>query len=180
MGSDAQDSMQVDQALSLHDDSLFDRVVLYAATALFASTIALATVQVAVRQFGLELFGLAHWTEPAARYVLIVATYLGAAVASRNGEHIKMEFLLDRLENRYPRARRVLDLLVAALVALFVAVALRGTAGSAAAGWETSIGGIGFVTAGTLYLGIACGLAVMLLYELGNLADRLRALGGEG
>lgn len=168
------DGLEFDQSLSLRADTAFDRAVIYLATALFALTIVLASIQVLLRQLGLDPYGLAYWTEPAARYVLIVATYFGAAVASRNNEHIKLEFLLDKLEERYPNVRLAFDLAVAVLVVTFVVVALGGTGGNAIGSWETQIGGIGVVSSGMLYLGIAAGLAAMLLYETINLGERVR------
>ena len=170
--------MEFDQSLDLKRNTIFDAVILYVATGLFALTIVLATVQVIVRVFEIGIFGGMHWTEPAARFILIVATYWGAAVASRNDEHIRMNYVLDKLEENYPRVRSAFEVIVAIIVIVFVAVALRGTIGSSHANWYTSIGGIGFVTSGVLYLGISIGLAVMLYYEGANFLERARIVTG--
>ncbi|MDL5363382.1 TRAP transporter small permease [Halalkalicoccus sp. NIPERK01] len=158
--------MEIDQSLDLERDHLFDRIVLYSATGLFAITIVLTTIQIFVRLLGLPTFGVLHWTEPAARFILIVATYIGAAVAVRNSEHISIQFLLERLTGWNPRIGLTIQILGELIVIGFLLVALRGTIGTAIGNWATSIGGIGFVTAGNLYLGIAIGIALMLVYAV--------------
>lgn len=158
--------MEIDQSLDLHRDHLFDRIVLYSATGLFTFTIVLTTIQVFVRLLNIPTFGFLHWTAPAARFVLIVATYLGAAVAVRNSEHIAIRFLLERLRGWKPRIGLTVQLLGKLIVIGFLLVALWGTTLATIGDWTTSIGGIGFVTAGHLYLGIGIGVALMLIYAL--------------
>ena len=160
--------MEIDQSLNLKRDTLFDRAVLNTATGLFTFTIVLTTLQVFIRWLSLPTFGVLHWTEPAARFILIVATYFGAAVALRNGEHISIRFLLERLREWNATVGRVVDILGDLIVIGFIAIALRGTIGTAVGDWTTSIGGIRFVTSGHLYLGISAGLGLMLLYALAD------------
>ncbi len=167
--------MEIDQSLNLKRDTLFDAVVLYTATFLFAMTIVLATVQVVIRT--LDLPFTAPWTEAGARFTLIVATFLGAAVASRNREHIKMSFVLDRLEARMPRLRMAFDLISSLVVIVFVIVAIWATVPAAMTNWYSDLGGVGFVTTGRLYLGIAIGLSLMLVYEVLNLYEDVRRSG---
>lgn len=156
--------MEIDQSLDLKHEHLFDRIVLYTATGLFTVTIILTTIQVFVRLLDLPTFGFLHWTEPAARFILIVATYIGAAVAVRNNEHISIQFLLERLTEWNPRVGLTIQVLGELIVISFLVVALQGTAITAVGDWATSIGGIGFVTAGHIYLGIAIGIALMVIY----------------
>lgn len=165
--------MEIDQSLGLKRDNPFDAIVLYTATALFALTIILTVLQVAVRVFGI---GGLHWTEPVARFILIIGTYFGAAVATRNREHIKIDLVLEKLTVNRPDVRRILDSLVAISVVLFVVVAFRSTAGAAIANWTTSIGGTALITSGMLYLGISVGLGLMLVYEVMNLKSSIRNL----
>lgn len=156
--------MEIDQSLDLKRDHPVDRVVLYSATALFTATIVLTTLQVFIRLLNIPSFGILHWTQPAARFVLIVATYLGAAVAIRNNEMIAIQFLLERLTNWRPWLGYLVKVIGKLVTVGFLLVALEGTAVTAVDDWATSIGGIGFVTSGHLYLGIGVGLALMLLY----------------
>lgn len=168
--------MEIDQSLDLKRDNLFDKIVLYAATGLFTLTIVLTTLQVFIRWLNLPTFGFLHWTEPAARFVLIVATYLGAAVAVRNNEHIAIRFLLDRLTNWKPRIGNTVKILGQLVVIAFLLIALWGTILTTIGDWTTSIGGIGFVTSGHLYLGIAVGIALMLVYAVVGLVATVRGL----
>lgn len=161
--------MEVDQSLDISQDSLFDRIVLYLAAGMFALMIVLATMQVLIRTLNLPI--TAQWTEPAARFILIVATFFGAAVASRNREHIRMTFVLDKLEDHRPDIRKSFDLISSIVVVVFVAFALTGTVPATFNNWESNLGGVGFLTSGMLYLGISIGLACMLVYELQVLYD---------
>lgn len=166
--------MEIDQSLDLRQDTLFDRAVLHTATGLFTLTIVLTTLQVFIRWLNLPTFGFLHWTEPAARFILIIATYIGAAVALRNNEHISIRFLLERLRNRNPLVGRIVTILGDLIVIGFLGIALRGTAETTYVDWTTSIGGIGFVTSGHLYLGISVGLGLMLLYALADFAVAIK------
>lgn len=168
--------MEIDQSLGLKRDTVFDAVVLYIATALFTLTIVLTVAQVTVRVFDL---GTLHWTEPVARFILIVGTFFGAAVATRNHEHIKINLLLDKLTQDRPVLRLVLDSIVGIIVVLFVLIAVRSTAGAAMNNWNTSIGGTRVITSGMIYLGITVGLGLMLVYEVVNLSESLRGLIGD-
>jgi TRAP-type transport system small permease protein len=158
--------MDIDQDLGLSRDSTFDAAILYFTTALFAITIALTVVQVFARQLGLQSYGPLYLTEPLARFTLIVATFLGAAVAARNNENIKMTLITDRLEGYSPAAARSLRIFSSVVVIGFVAIAMAATFMAAFGNWNTSIGGVRIVTEGYLYLGISIGLAIFLFYEL--------------
>ncbi|NGM67960.1 TRAP transporter small permease subunit [Natronolimnobius sp. AArcel1] len=155
--------MEVDQSLDISQESLFDRVVLFLAAGMFTLMIVLATMQVLIRTLNLPI--TAQWTEPAARFTLIVATFFGAAVASRNREHIRMTFVLNKLEEKRPDVRQVFDLISSVVVVVFVVFALSGTVPAIVNNWNSNLGGVGFVTSGLLYLGISVGLACMLIYE---------------
>ncbi|NHN49426.1 TRAP transporter small permease subunit [Halostella sp. JP-L12] len=166
--------MEIDQSLDLKRDHVFDKLVLYGATALFGLTIVLTTLQVFIRWLDLPTFGFLHWTEPAARFVLIVATYVGAAVAVRNNEHIAIQFLLERLTRWKPRVGVTVQLLGKVVAIGFLAIAFWGTTLRAIDDWTTSIGGIDIVTSGHLYLGIAVGVGLMLLYAVVDIVELVR------
>lgn len=165
--------MEIDQDLGLRRDSRFDAIILYTVTALFGITIVLTVLQVFVRQLGLQSLGPMYLTEPLARFTLIIATFLGAAVAARNEENIKMTLITDRLESYSPSAARSLQLLSSAIVIGFVALAMVATLRAALGDWTTSIGGVRIVTEGYLYLGISIGLAVFLFYEIVKIREQL-------
>lgn len=167
--------MEIDQSLDLKRDHVIDKLVLYGATALFGLTIVLTTLQVFIRWLDLPTFGFLHWTEPAARFVLIVATYVGAAVAVRNNEHIAIQFLLERLTRWKPRIGLTVQILGKIVGIGFLAIAFWGTTVRALDDWTTSIGGIGVVTSGHLYLGISVGIGLMLLYAVVDIVELARS-----
>lgn len=168
--------MEIDQALDLKKDTVFDKAILYTATGLFALTIILTSIQVFIRWLNIPTFGFLHWTQPAAQYILIIATYLGAAVALRNNEHIAIRFLLERIENWNASLGRAFRIFSNLVIIAFLAVALRATAVSAVDAWSTSIGGIGFVTSGYVYLGISIGIALTMLYAIINLGVTIKQM----
>lgn len=168
--------MEIDQDLGLRRDTLFDVVTLYTVTALFALTITLTIIQVFARQLGLQAYGPLYFTEPLARFTLIVATFLGAGVAARNNENIRMTLVTDRLEEYNATAAHLLRLVSSVIVIAFVAVAGVATAIAAPNNWTTSIGGVRIVTEGYLYLGISVGLLVFLVYEVNKLRTEISQL----
>lgn len=167
--------MEVDQSLDVEDDTLLDRAFLYVATGLFALTIALATAQVLVRQLPFLSFIKIDWTVPVARFVLIVMTYIGAAVVTRNREHISIGILLDWVGKRYPRVRLGLSSVADVIVIGFLAIAVYGAALSTIGNWTTSVGSVRGISSGYIYLGIGIGLLGMLVYELMHLSAAIRA-----
>ena len=63
--------------------------------------------------FGFSL----SWVEEIARFLMIWVTFLGAGLALREGRHVAIELLQDRLPER---ARRGLRLFLAALILVFL------------------------------------------------------------
>ncbi|GAB3673027.1 hypothetical protein GCM10028856_27180 [Halopiger thermotolerans] len=133
----------------------------------------LTVAQIIVRVFNLPISGGAWWTEPLARYLLIVGTYGGAAVASRNGEHIKMTIVADQLEQRSPVAGMIVDVLAQVLTIAFLI--MLGYAGFRATvqNWSTPMIGVGAVHQGWIYGTISAFIAMMVFYELLNLRSTL-------
>jgi len=168
--------MEIDQSISVRNTGLLDRIVLYSATLLFALTVILATTQVFVRLVGFIPGDLFYWTVPLARLIFIVMTYVGAAVAIRNQEHISIDMLLDRLEKRNPLLRTVLDAFVGVAVIVFLAIALYGLYLSTVSNWTSPIGGLAGVNSGYVYLGMGTGVLLMLIYSLDDFRRKLIAL----
>ena len=174
--------MPAEHSLDLNLSPPLDRVVTYTATALFALTIVLATIQVGVRIFNVSLSGVPlHWTEPLARFVLIVGTYLGAAVASRNNEHIKMEIIINWVKDRNRTTADGLNIIASVIIVGFLLITLRGTIGLAESSWGSSFGSVSIVTSGMLYAGISVGIGLMAFYESQILVQTVRnRLGSQG
>ncbi|WP_408960202.1 TRAP transporter small permease [Natrinema sp. 74] len=161
--------MDIDQSLGLKKDTWYDRIVLNVATLLFILMLVLTTAQVIVRIFDLPISGGAWWTEPVARYSLMTGTYVGAAVASRNGEHIKMTIISNQLEERFPSIGTIVDIIAQILTILFLVLltyaGLQATLGK----WSTPMLGVQVVKQGWIYGTITASLGMMIIYELINL-----------
>lgn len=78
-------------------------------------------------QVGGRLLGASvSWTDELSRYLIIVATYFGAAAAVRAREHIRVELLLDRLPDYYrSSAEAAIDLLCALYTGTVAAIGFR-------------------------------------------------------
>ncbi|WP_331232962.1 TRAP transporter small permease [Natronorarus salvus] len=165
--------MEIDQSLDVKTDTRFDRAVLYTAMFFFSMTIVLVSVQVSLRYLPIQI-GIGHWTEPLSRYMLIVGTFFGAAVAARNREHISMYFMLERVEARAPRLHAVLQLVVSVVVIGFLAIAVAAGITTATRNWGNYFGGVYIVTMGQMMALISTGLLLYLLYSLVEFRDRIR------
>lgn len=90
----------------------------YAIATLLAATILVITAQVVWRYaFGNPLV----WTEEAARYLFVWMIFLGAALAVRDGTHIRVPLLVDRLPAKARRVVHVVQLVLMILLMVFLA-----------------------------------------------------------
>ncbi|WP_226482821.1 TRAP transporter small permease [Natrinema amylolyticum] len=165
--------MDIDQSLGLKRDTWYDWIVLNVATFIFIMMLVLTVFQIIVRVLNLPVSGGAWWTEPLARYLLIVGTYGGAAVASRNGEHIKMTIVSTQLEKRSPVIGSIVDILAQVLTIVFLI--MLGYAGFRASlqNWDTPMMAVGQVHQGWIYGSITVFIGMMVFYELINLRSLL-------
>lgn len=156
--------MEVEQSLGLKRETVLDRVLLAIGTGIFLLTVGLVTLQVLARTANLPW--PMTWTEPLSRLALVVGTYFGAAVATRNNEHINMDILLRKLEGRRPRIKRIFDVLVYCTVTVTLTIVVWGLLIGARGAWDSNWADIDSVSFGMVYLAIAIGLTWMLGYEL--------------
>jgi TRAP-type transport system small permease protein len=120
------------------------------------------------------------WTEEVARYLLVLMTFTGAALAVRDRQHIAITILLDRLPDA---ARTCVELVFDVLIMLFLGAVFRGTVNMVQLTWETPAGTIPWITTGRLYLILPFALLLMLGYLLAQVfraAKRLSAQLGAG
>lgn len=161
------DSELVDQHIELKETYLFDRVLIEIATGIFALIFILASTQVITRS--IPIVSGQSWTVPMSRFMLIIGTYIGSAVVTRNREHIRINILANYLEDAFPRVHKLLTGVISSLILLFLAVAMYTTVDLASSEWETDMaGGVGGITSGYLYLLISVGLLLMFLFEAVN------------
>jgi len=90
----------------------------YVIATLFAATIVVITAQVVWRY---ALDNPLVWTEEAARYLFVWMTFLGAALAVRDGTHIRVPLLIDRLPAKVRRVVNVVQLVLMVLLMVFLA-----------------------------------------------------------
>ena len=153
---------------------VLDRIVETIATAAFIVMFAAALLQVLVRYV---LHIPVPWTEELARVLFTLAMLLGIALAIRNGEHIRVEALADRL----PRRRRlVLELAFQLLILVLLLVLARGTLRMLDVTWNSYLIALSWLRTGYLYLAQLIALGLMLLYLVARMVEGLRALGGGG
>jgi TRAP-type C4-dicarboxylate transport system permease small subunit len=172
--------MEIDQSIDLAVENVLDHAVLLVATGLFTLTIVLTTVQVVVRQVPFIPSEWFYWTVPAARFLLIIMTYVGGAAVARNNEHISIDIILDWIGQLVPRLRLLLAFVADVIIVVFLTMALYGTWLSITSSWGTSVGGISGVTSGYIYLGIGIGLLFMLVYEAEDAVEAVQTwLAGE-
>lgn len=167
--------MEIDQTLDLKRENLLDRVTLTLTTVMFALLIVLVSLQVVLRVANVPV--TVTWTEPIARVLFIVGSYFGAAVASRNLEHVRLTLVREQLLSGRQRAQAVLDVITYVAMLAFVAVALWSLYAATNQGWDTNaLGGVTALKAGHIYLGMFLGFVCVGVYELQNLANAVRTL----
>lgn len=104
--------------------TMFDSVLLVAGALMFASMLLLAILQVFVRILAPVTGFVLPWTEEAARFLLILTTFLGAAVAMRKNEHITISTIVDRLK---PKTKLFLEIVGLLLIIIFIVLTGQGS-----------------------------------------------------
>lgn len=166
-----------DHRLELHSGSLADKVVLYIATGLFLCTIIFVTLQIVVRNVINDFTPYAltvTWTEPAARMALVIGAFWGAAVASRNKEHIIIDFPLQKLRAKSNRLYLACRVFIGVLSIIYVVVLLYGMFLKVINQWHTTFSGLDIIPGGLIFLSITIGLFLMLIYESSNIIEEFR------
>lgn len=144
-------------------DTIPDKALMFVLSVLFSTLVVVTILQVLSRQFSLDFLGLPFWlVEPLAKVLLIIGTYLGAALASRNGEHIRMTTVEKRLRGWHLIVFRVVATAVTIAV-LFVFI--RGAVESSFAEWNSAFSEVTFMRLGAIYALIAGSLLLMAAFE---------------
>lgn len=165
--------MEAEQGLDLKKDTVYDRALLYLCTAIFASLIVMIGIQISVRQLNLPIASSVWWTEALSRVFIIVGTFLGAAVVTRNREHIQVGIFRDRIESVNPAVARWMDVLSSLLAVGFLLLVLHGLLSNAWGSWAVHFGGFGGVTIGNMTLTMGIGVFLMVLFEVAHVRDRV-------
>lgn len=169
--------MDIDQSLNLKRDNWLDTASIAVTTVLFALLIVLVSAQVLIRVFSLPI--TATWTEPISRFLFIVGTYFGAAIASRNDEHVRLTLVREKLLAGNEKAKQALDVITGVIVVAFLLIALFASYRATINGWQTkALGGAVSLTAGHIYLGITLGFCLLSIFEIQNVVASLRNVAG--
>jgi TRAP-type transport system small permease protein len=104
------------------------------------------------------------WTEEAARYMLASMTFIGGAVALKEGKHIVVDFLFQRLP---PQSQRFLSLVFGVLIFIFLLMIGWGGLRLLESAWDVPTASMPWVTMGQVYLVMPIGLFLMIWYTIG-------------
>lgn len=116
------------------------------------------------------------WTEESARYMLAYMTFVGSAIALREGKHIVVHFLYDQLPSGF---RKSFDLLFHVLILIFLLLILWGGLKLIDGAWDVPTASMPWFTMGQIYLILPIGLVIMIWYEIGLLREGLKNRKGD-
>lgn len=148
----------------------FDRALVTFSTAIFILVLVLLVVQILSRQLSRTL----SWTEELARYLFILTSFLGSAIALRTGEHIHISSFVERLPRRLRLAfNSIADL----LMIVFLAMTTYGAWRMGNRMLHVPVGfSSAFVSIGHIYLALFGCLLLNLYYLLRHFASTVRDL----
>jgi TRAP-type C4-dicarboxylate transport system permease small subunit len=112
------------------------------------------------------------WSEEVARFLFVWIVFLGAGTLVRDGEHIRISIVTDRLS---PKAGRIVHVISAALVIPFVIFMTWGGYKNMIKQWNTFAPTVDWLRLGYVYLALVLGGSIMLLYLLRNLINEFFA-----
>lgn len=108
------------------------------------------------------------WTEEFARYLLILITFVGGALAIRDKQHIAVTVILDKLPKK---ARYYLNKCFNLTIIMFLITVFKGSIIMVKLTWETPVGSISWLTAGKVYLILPVSMVMMIIYLLYQLVN---------
>ncbi len=111
------------------------------------------------------------WTEDAARYLLILITFFGGALAIRDKQHINITVIIDSLSKK---VRYYLNICFNIVIILFLIAVFRGSMIMIELTWGTPVGSIHWLSTGKLYLILAVSVLIMVGYLIRNIIDEIR------
>jgi len=104
------------------------------------------------------------WTEEMARFILVWITFIGAAISLKQNQHVKFEYLLDKLS---PRIKKVVETLGDIITGLFLLTTIFYGVKLAVNGHEIPSVTLEFIRWSYVYASVPVGLGIMfLIYAL--------------
>lgn len=110
------------------------------------------------------------WSEEVARFIFVWIVFLGAASLVRDGEHLRIAILTDRLG---PTAGRIVRILSALLIIPFLVFFTWGSYLNMQKQWGTFAPTVYWLRLGYVYLSLVISGAAMLFYYLRSLGRDL-------
>ncbi|NIM97742.1 MAG: TRAP transporter small permease subunit [candidate division Zixibacteria bacterium] len=113
------------------------------------------------------------WSEELARIMLIWTVFSGAAAVLIRGEHIALEFLLEKATGKVGAYLKIINSLI---VAIFLACMVVGSYRMIHITWVVRAESVPIIRMAYQYIVLFVGAVVMFLYNLGSLYRILRDL----
>ncbi len=152
------------------DKTAFDFYVETVATIAFIAMVVIVIVQVICRTLSWTSM---DWGFEFAGFLFVATIFLGAAVAMRTSEHIRLEFLNNWLS---PRPRLILQLALDILGAVFLIVVAVGAYQMTWTTWEALNVNIDWMRTGHFYAALLFGTLLILFYLIANIVSHVREL----
>ena len=108
------------------------------------------------------------WTEEFARYLLILITFVGGALAIRDKQHIAVTAILDKLPKK---ARYYLNKCFNLTIIMFLITVFKGSIIMVKLTWGVPVGSISWLTVGKVYLILPVSMIMMIIYLLYQLVN---------
>ncbi len=152
------------------EKTAFDFFVETMSTVAFIAMVVIVIVQVIFRSLAWTIM---DWGFEFAAFLFVATIFLGAAVAMRTNEHIRLEFLNNWLS---PRPRLILKLALDILAAIFMIVVAIGAYQMTWTTWEAHNVNIEWMRTGHFYAALLFGTLLILFYLIANIIGHMREL----
>jgi len=156
--------------MTKRDKTTFDFVVETVATVGFIAMVVIVIVQVISRSLSWMYL---DWAFEIAGFLFVATIFLGAALAMRMNEHIRLEFLLSWLS---PRPRLALELALDLLAAVFLVAVAVGAYQMTGTTWEVRNVEVEWMRTGHMYAALLLATLLTMIYLIANMARHLREL----
>jgi len=156
--------------LAKQDKTKFDFFVETVATVGFIAMVVIVIVQVIFRSLSWTYM---DWAFEVAGFLFVATIFLGAALAMRMNEHIRLEFLLSWLP---PRPRLALELALDILAGVFLLAVAVGAYQMTGTTWELRNVEVEWMRTGHMYAALLLATILTLIYLIANVARHARAL----
>lgn len=147
--------------------TILDRTLVAVAVAAFIGMM-LATGAQVIFRYVLEIS--VGWTEELARVLFTTAIFLGIAIATRERQHIVVDFLFKRLG---PRSRRAVGFIFDFIILAILMSMLRGAITMVDLTWESYMIAMPWMRTGYLFLVECVAIGLVMFYVAIDLAGRL-------